>query len=163
MSAATGPLPHRFKACPADGIRAEFGVCRGDPIHHIQDLILGDTFLPKRDARWLAVTTDDADHEKFTLAMAANAPHAQLVTLAELIFMSITGQRIDVYAAVCNGQLYFVSETGFRTSVEYILIDIQRREDAVVPAILPTDDPAVMPMTRPHAPQAAKRTLRLIG
>jgi hypothetical protein len=163
MSAANGPVPRCFKACPADGVRTEFGVCRGDPIQHIQDLILGDTFLPKRDARWHFVTPTHSDTESFTLSTAANSAPLQLITLAELIFMSTHGQRLDVYAAVGLGKLYFVSETEFRAGVEYVLIDIQPIEDAVVPAIIPTDTPATAQAGygRPSKPVAP--TLRLIG
>ena len=164
MSAANEPFPLRFKACPADGVRTEFGVCQGDPIQHIRDLILGDTFLPKRDARWHVVTPTDSDTESFTLSLAANAAPLELITLAELIFMSTHGQRLDVYAAVGLGKLYFVSDTEFRSGMEYVLIDIQPIEDAVVPAIIPTDTPAtaLTGYGRPSKP-VAPTPLRLIG
>jgi hypothetical protein len=163
MSAATGSVFPLFKACPADGVRTEFGVCRGDPIHHIQDLILGDTFLPKRDARWVAVQSADHLHETFTLDIAANVPTQELVTLAELVFMTTTGQRLDVFVTVCCGKLYFVSDTEFRSGVEYVLIDIQRREDAVVPAFIPAQDAVVVPMTVGEPAKATSPNLRLIG
>lgn len=163
MSAATGPMLPRFKACPADGVRAEFGVCRGDPIRHIQDLILGDTFLPKRDARWVTVQSDDILHETFTLDLAANVPTQELVTLAELVFMTTTGQRLDVFVTVCCGKLYFVSDTEFRSGVEYVLIDIHRREDAVVPAFIPEQDAVVVPMTVGEPAKTTSPNLRLIG
>lgn len=163
MSAVNGSLPPCFKACPADGIRTEFGVCRGDPIHHIRDLILGDTFLPKRDAHWLSVTATDADRTEFFLSMAANSPELHLITLAELIFMSTHGQRLDVYAAVGNGKFYFISETGFRNGVEYVLIDIQHFEDAVVPAIIPNDARAVAAPQIARSVNAVAPDLRLIG
>ncbi|MCR9110411.1 hypothetical protein [Marivita sp. XM-24bin2] len=163
MSAATEKLASRFKACPADGVRAEFGVCRGDPIRHIQDLILGDTFLPKRDANWLSVMRTDNRNACFALEMAANAPQQSLVTLAELIFMSTTGRRIDVFATVCNGALFFVSDTEFQANVEYVLIDIQHRPDAVVPELVPTNTPAAKIARRPDHASAGAAKLRLIG
>lgn len=163
MSVVAGTLSPHFKACPADGIRTEFGVCRGDPIRHIQDLILGDTFLPKRDAHWLTVSAEDDRHTAFTLDRAANLPGQHLVTLAELIFMTTTGQRLDVFVAVSAGKLYFIAEAEFRTGVEYVLIDICRREDAIVPAVIPTEAPAAVPPAIGAPAQAARATLRLIG
>lgn len=163
MSAYLGIRSSHFKACPADGVRTEFGVCRGDPIRHIQDLILGDTFLPKRDANWTEVATDGTTHDIFTRARAANLPEERLITLAELIFMSTTGQRLDVFVAVYNGKLFFVSDTPFSSNVEYVLIDINRREDVVVPAIIPTEPFPIAPggRDRSHAPTPPH--LRLIG
>ncbi len=162
MSVYHEALMPSFKACPADGIRTEFGVCRGDAIQHVQDLILGDTFLPRRDAQWSEILSDDENHGSFTLSTAANAPQRQLVVLAELIFMSTTGRRMDVFAAAGQGKLYFVSNTAFQTNVEYVLIDIQRREDAVVPAIIPDDMPIKLPMHE-RAKGASASHLRMIG
>ena len=163
MFDANGTRSARFKACPADGVRTEFGVCRGDPIRHIQDLILGDTFLPKRDARWVAVQSAHPTHDIFTLDCAANLPTQELVTLAELVFMTTTGRRLDLFAAVCGGQLYFVSETDFATGAEYVLIDIQHREDAVVPAFIPAQVSKVVPMAFGQPATPKRQTLRLIG
>lgn len=163
MSAATSHLPSDFKACPADGVRAEFGVCRGDPIRHIQDLILGDTFLPKRDATWVSVTRDGPTQDMFVLDRAANLPNQTLSIIAELVFMTTTGQRLDVFAAVSDGDLYFVSDTAFQVTVEYVLIDIRYRTETVAPQITPVQEvqtvhPAfAAPTRRPIA------TLRLIG
>lgn len=163
MSAATEKFVSRFKACPADSVRAEFGVCRGDPIRHIQDLILGDTFLPKRDANWRPVTPSDSQNACFASELAANTPSQNLVTLAELIFMSTTGRRIDVFATVCNGALFFVSDTEFQANVEYVLIDIQHRPDAVVPELVPTHAPSLPAAPRRHHKDPAAAKLRLIG
>lgn len=163
MSAVRVPMQSGFKACPADGVRAEFGVCRGNPIRYVQDLILGDTFLPKRDATWLTVEPESENNSAFVIDRAANLPQQSLVTLAELIFMSTTGQRVDVFAAVYDGQLFFVSETPFRTNFEYVLVDINSREDAVIPAITPTDLHDLFPAPADEPANASVATLRRFG
>lgn len=163
MSAAMFQLPSTFKACPADGVRAEFGVCRGDPIRHIQDLILGDTFLPKRDATWVSVTRDGPTQDMFILDRAANLPNQTLSIIAELVFMTTTGQRLDVFAAISDGDLYFVSDTVFQVTVEYVLIDIRNRTETVAPQITPVQEVKTVHPAFAGSTRRPIATLRLIG
>ena len=163
MSAAMYQLHSTFKACPADGVRAEFGVCRGDPIRHIQDLILGDTFLPKRDATWVSVTRNDPTQDMFILDRAANLPNQTLSIIAELVFMTTTGQRLDVFAAVSDGDLYFVSDTAFQVTVEYVLIDIRYRTETVVPQVTPVQEVQTVHPAFAASTRRPIATLRLIG
>lgn len=160
MTTAQSPHIATFKACSADCVRAEFGVCRGEPIQHFQDLMLGDIYRSKRDAKWVAVSVSDTDTSGFTLDLAANLPTRKLTNLAHLIFMTTSGRRTDVFATICDGLLHFVSETEFQVGVEYVLIDIQMRDEEFVPAVVPTPQPS-------HAPKSYARepisTLRLIG
>lgn len=153
MSADTLSHDLKYKACPADGVRTEFGVCRGDPIHHIHDLILGDTFLPKHHAVWSDVTPEGPNRESFIRDIAANVPQQQLHVVAELIFMTTTGRRMDVYATVFEGQLHFVSETEFQPNVEHVLIDIAHREHRCLPAALPRNA-SFHPQMAPNAKAA---------
>ncbi|MFA8385322.1 MAG: hypothetical protein ACEPO2_06825 [Pelagibaca sp.] len=163
MSAAMLHLPSAFKACPADGVRAEFGVCRGDPIRHIQDLILGDTFLPKHDAKWVSVTRDGPTQDMFILDRAANLPNQTLSIIAELVFMTTTGQRLDVFAAVSDGDLYFVSDKAFEVRVEYVLIDILYRSETMEPQIAPMQEVQTVHPTFAAPKRRPIATLRLIG
>lgn len=163
MSAAMFQLPSTFKACPADGVRAEFGVCRGDPIRHIQDLILGDTFLPKRDATWVSVTRDGPTQDMFILDRAANLPNQTLSIIAELVFMTTTGQRLDVFAAISDGDLYFVSDTVFQVTVEYVLIDIRNHTETVAPQITPVQEVQTVHPAFAASTRRPIATLRLIG
>ena len=163
MSAAMYQLHSTFKACPADGVRAEFGVCRGDPIRHIQDLILGDTFLPKRDATWVSVTRDGPTQDMFILDRAANLPNQTLSIIAELVFMTTTGQRLDVFAAISDGDLYFVSDTVFQVTVEYVLIDIRNHTETVAPQITPVQEVQTVHPAFAASTRRPIATLRLIG
>ncbi|WP_439122918.1 hypothetical protein [Marivita sp.] len=160
MTAASNLQTSEFRACPAEGVRAEFGVCRGEPICHIHDLILGDTFRPKRHATWTRVRPDAPNPDGFTIDRAANLPQQKLHVIAELIFMTTTGRRLDVFATVLEGQLFFVSETEFQTGVEYVLIDIEQRNNVFVPAIVPTAAPTQAPAAEAHSVDSR---LRLIG
>lgn len=155
MTAAHVSNPDRFTACSADAVRTEFGVCHGAPLRQINDLMLGDIHLVKRDAVWSQVQPTDADRSAFSLELAANVPVMTMRTLAHLIFMTTTGRRTDVYAAACGGKLYFVSEAGFQPGNEYVLIDIQTRPYDIRPAVQPAPVPA--PVAKPAA------TLRLHG
>lgn len=139
------PVSHdaSFKACPTDGIRTEFGVCRGEPIRRLEDLMLGDVYLAKQAATWTKVGATDTHLSAFSLDLAANLPAKTLKNLAHLIFMTTTGRRTDVYAAAHCGRLYFVSDTAFEQSVEYVLIDIRTREDIMPLKIEPVPVVAV--------------------
>ncbi|MFP7570771.1 hypothetical protein [Marivita sp. S2033] len=127
-----------YKACPAQGLRAEFGVCRGDPIRRLTDLVPGDIYQVKPDALWSSVTAQGGTTDRFTRSVAANLPADTLNTLAQLIFMTTTGRRADIYATVCNGELYFIGETEMQSGVEYVLIDMSMCDLAFEPVIVPT-------------------------
>ena len=155
MTACPVSEPDRFTVCSADSVRTEFGVCCGEPLRQVNDLILGDVYKVKSDATWSEVRADDSDRTAFSLDIAANLPTITMRTLAHLIFMTTTGRRTDVYAAASGGRLHFISETGFAPGSEYVLIDIQTRPYDIRPAVQPT------PVTTPVAQPAS--TLRLHG
>lgn len=159
MSADTLSHDLKYKACPADGVRTEFGVCQGDPIHQIQDLVLGDTFLTKHQAMWSDVTPEGPNLQSFTRDIAANVPQQRLHVIAELIFMTTTGRRMDVYATVVDGQLHFVSETEFQPNVGHVLIDIAHREHRYLPTALPRNV-SYHPQTAPQAMAASQLPLQ---
>jgi hypothetical protein len=144
-----------FTACSAEAMRTEFGVCHGEPLRQINDLILGDVYKVKHDATWSEVYAVDPDRTAFSLDLAANLPTILMRTLAHLIFMTTTGRRTDVFAAASGGRLHFISESGFAPGNEYVLIDIQTRPYDIRPAVRPT--PVSTPTARPAA------TLRLHG
>ncbi|WP_292287627.1 hypothetical protein [Marivita sp.] len=150
----------QYHVCSADGIRAEFGVCRGEPIRQFQDLVLGDIYLAKPDATWTEAGAQDDNLSGFTIDLAANLPLRGLTNLAHLVFMTTTGRRADAYAAVCDGHLYFVCEHPFQHATEYVLIDINARSDGFVPAVVPT--PARQADAPAPRPQVVE-TLRKIG
>lgn len=150
----------KYQACSAEGIRAEFGVCRGEPIRQFQDLVLGDIYLAKPDATWSEAGAQDDSLSAFTIDLAANLPQRRLINLAHLVFMTTTGRRVDAHAAICQGHLYFVCEHAFQQGTEYVLIDIDARSGGFVPEIVP------MPTGKTDAQAPRPRvveTLRKIG
>ena len=136
MTAAPG-LPDAFQACPADHFRSDFGACQGDRIEHVDDLLVGDIYKAKRNARWSRVEANDECHTGFALELAANLPVKTLKTIADLIFMTTTGRRFDALAAVCGGGLFVVSAQEFNPDDDYVLIDKQTREIEFVPTLVP--------------------------
>lgn len=135
----TGPSASApdYKTCPAQAFYAEFGVCRGEAISRLEDLNLGDIYLVKPDTVWLPVTEQDPDAASFSLDLAANLPTAELTTLAHLVFMTTTGRRADVFAAVSMGQMYIVTQTPLKRGPEYVLIHIETREVDFAPQVIP--------------------------
>lgn len=135
-------LPTRFKACVSQSLRAEFGVCRGATISGFEDLSLGDIYLLKDDAKWRDVAATDGDQTSFTLDLAANLPTEELTTHADLIFMTTTGRRADVFAAMSQGQMYLVANTPLEPGSEYVLIAIEKRDVSFAPVVIQTPQPA---------------------
>ncbi|SHH25309.1 hypothetical protein [Marivita hallyeonensis] len=144
----TPATPPTYYACPAQSFRAEFGVCRGEAISSLDHLHLGDVYQVKLGAEWSPVTSCNSACDAFSMELAANLPCEELTTLAHLIFMTTTGRRADVYAAMSQGQLYLVSETTLQMGSEYVLIDSQARDAPFAPVVVPS------PMVPAHAAYA---------
>lgn len=152
--------PSAYQACPAQSFRAEFGVCRGECISQLGDLIPGDIYNVESKAKWLPVDAIDSEESAFTMEIAANLPREELVTVAQLIFMTTTGRRADVFATMSHGQMHIVAETPLLAGHEYVLIDIQTRDTDFAPFVVPAPVEHVAYMT-----QVASNVvpLRLIG
>lgn len=134
---ASAPLSLGYKACSADDIRTEFGVCRGEKIRSCEDLVLGDTYIPKRAAVWIDVLGGTDAAQPFHIERAANLPVQTLYPLSSLIFMTTTGRRCDVIAAASQGKMYFVGHEELVTGMEYVLIDIRHLDAHSGPTVVP--------------------------
>ncbi|HKK97056.1 MAG TPA: hypothetical protein VJ928_02675 [Marivita sp.] len=126
-----------YQACHARSFRAEFGVFRGDAISRVEDLNLGDIYTLKPDTDWVTVQTGNPDTTTFSRSVAANLPVETLTTLANLIFMTTTGRRVDVFATVSMGQVYLVSTEALAQRTEYVLIDIELLDPVIRPVVVP--------------------------
>jgi len=151
--------PPTYKACSARSFHGEFGVCRGEVISRMEDLNLGDIYLVKPDAHWTSVEAQGTEMSAFSLNLAANLPLQNLTTLANLIFMTTTGRRADVFATLSQGSTYLVAATPLKPGTEYVLIDITTRDVEIAPELVDA------PVTMVPAPQMASATplLRVVG
>jgi hypothetical protein len=149
-----------YFACPSQAFRAEFGVCRGEAISRFEDLNLGDIYQLKQTIDWAAVTASDDGTNQFSLDLAANLPSKQLITLASLIFMTTTGRRNDVFAAVAAGQLYLVCQKALVVGPEYVLIDIEMHGVTLAPTLV--SDP-VAPKLSSGSAELARFPIRMHG
>ncbi|MCL3882740.1 hypothetical protein [Marivita sp. GX14005] len=125
-----------FKAYPVHGFRTEFGLCRGERMHRLDDLNPGEIYQIRHDAPCSDVSAA-GDASVFYRIKAANLPLEILTTCARLIFMTTTGRRVDMQAALCHGQLHLVSETPLQTGTEYVLIEKTPVENPQAPALVP--------------------------
>lgn len=125
-----------YRACLAHAFRAEFGVCRGEAISRFEDLCLGDIYQLKHPADWIAVAPLDDAATEFRFNRPADPSSVRLTTLARLIFMTTTGHRADVQAAISDGHLYLICEAELQVGPEYVLIDIETCDVDFTPEIV---------------------------
>ncbi|MFP7673296.1 hypothetical protein ACG74X_08070 [Marivita sp. S0852] len=139
--------PTAYLACPAQSFCVEHGVYFGETIEQINNLNLGDVYYLKPHTKWTPVSATDGDAKAFDLDVAANLPVRKLTTLAHLIFMTTTGRRADVCVTISDGHAYLVCDKELQTGLEYVLIDIQKRDVEFTPVVVPTPRVAVKPAT----------------
>lgn len=126
----------RHLACHASAFRVDFGVYRGETIGPLEELSLGDVYRLNPSTEWTEVTAQ-ADTAAFILDRAANIPDQTLTTLANLIFMTTDGRRVDIALSVSNGQTFLVCEQELTVGPEYVLIDIDKLDVEFEPALVP--------------------------
>jgi len=112
-----------FYLSASKNFSVRFGVFLGENINSLENMNAGDIYQISYDANWIEVFRLDEDKSIFSLPLSSTTDLYTLEPYGYLIFMSESGQTIEVWPVRISGIDHIITSAPFRFFEEYTLIE----------------------------------------